>query len=958
MNIAEKIKMFGFTVNRIRKNDEINGTLYEMSHDKTGAELCWLDNGEQNKLFSVAFKTLPEDSTGVFHILEHSVLCGSEKYPVKEPFVELMKSSMNTFLNAMTYPDKTVYPISSRNDKDFLNLVSVYLDAAFAPKILENPNIFYQEGIHIEFDKENPVYKGVVFNEMKGAMSGVDDRIEQGINSLLFPDNCYRFNSGGDPAVIPDLTYEQFVETYRRFYHPSNARFFLDGDIPLEKTLDMIHSYLEKYEKSNELPVLSMQKSVSNEGTAFYEITDCRNSEKKAVLALGKIIGTFEEKEKVFAAKVLCDVLADSNESPLKRAVLSSGIAEDMEMMVVDGVAQPYLLIIVRNMKNSDSSEICSIIKKTVRQLVSDGLDKKSVLASINRFAFHLRQVPEPQGLYRAVFALNSWLYGGDPMLYLDNDEVTDALKKMVETNVFEKLMQELLLDDSGKAVLHMLPSLTLGSEDRKKEENRIQYEISALTEEEKQLLLHQNEKLALWQQTPDSAEDVEALPILPLSEVSETPELIKTVEACENGVNILYHPLNTNGIVYLSMYFPLTVFSLSELIKLSLFPSLLGEFPTENYSVTELQQNIKTYIGSLSFGIEAFGKDNQTEKCTPFLTVRAGILEENFSTAKVLINEVLTKSKFDDVNKIKEIVMQTYEMARQSAIGHGHSLGVSAVQAQYSAKGAVNEAINGYSSMKFLHDFSDDFNSMVNEFRSLVNRVKAEAVCKANLTVSITSSENVSVSDLLSEFPNGNEMPKEAEYKTNLPKRMGIRIPAQIAFAVKGYHLSDADIKMNGSLRIASNIISLNYLWNIVRVQGGAYGAGFPVGRDGGMICYSYRDPSPARSLQVYNSLSDYICDFCESEDDLDKFIISAIAATEPLKTPADQGTIADELWFAGVTDEDRISARRQMLSANRKALIGWVPLFDKMAEDGAVCVVGYEAALAECGNLEICEF
>ena len=250
MNITTKTKINGFTVNRVRKNDELNGTLYEMSHDKTGAELCWLDNGEQNKLFSVAFKTLPEDSTGVFHILEHSVLCGSEKYPVKEPFVELLKSSMNTFLNAMTYPDKTVYPISSRNEQDFLNLTSVYLDAVFAPKILENPNIFYQEGIHIEYD-ENPVYKGVVFNEMKGAMSGVDDRIEQGINELLFPDNCYRFNSGGDPAVIPELTYEQFVETYKRFYHPSNARFFLDGNVPLEKTLEMINSYLEKYEKSN-----------------------------------------------------------------------------------------------------------------------------------------------------------------------------------------------------------------------------------------------------------------------------------------------------------------------------------------------------------------------------------------------------------------------------------------------------------------------------------------------------------------------------------------------------------------------------------------------------------------------------------------------------------------------------------------------------------------------------------
>ncbi|MDE6111707.1 MAG: hypothetical protein K2F65_07310, partial [Eubacterium sp.] len=352
-------------------------------------------------------------------------------------------------------------------------------------------------------------------------------------------------------------------------------------------------------------------------------------------------------------------------------------------------------------------------------------------------------------------------------------------------------------------------------------------------------------------------------------------------IESVEDGVKILYHPMNTNGIVYLSMYFPLTQFSLSELTKLSLFPELFGEFPTEKYSVTELQQMVKTYIGKFTFNVEAFGKDDQTEKCTPYLTVRAGILEENLETAKAIILEVVTKSKFDDVQKIKEIVMQTYEMARQSAIGNGHSLAIGAVQAQYSARGAVNEAINGYSSMKFLHHFADDFNAEIDDFVALIGRVKAEAICKSNLVVSITSSENISVSDLISEIPNGDEAPKEAEYKTALPKRMGIRIPAQIAFAVKGYHLSCADVKMNGSLRIASNILTLDYLWNIVRVQGGAYGAGCPVGRNGSIVCYSYRDPSPARSLQVYDSLSKYICGFCKSDDDLNKFIISAVAAT-----------------------------------------------------------------------------
>ncbi len=957
MNMTTGTKLYGFTVNRIRQIDELNSTLVEMVHNKTGAALCWLDNGEQNKLFSVAFKTLPEDSTGVFHILEHSVLCGSEKYPVKEPFVELMKSSMNTFLNAMTYFDKTLYPISSRNEKDFLNLTSVYLDAVFAPKITENPNIFYQEGIHLELNDESPVYKGVVFNEMKGAMSGVDDRIEQEINALLFPDNCYRFNSGGDPKVIPDLTYEKFVETYHRFYHPSNARFYLDGDIPIEKTLEMINSYLEKYEKENLLPDILMQKPVSNEGTSYYEIPSDENCEKKAVLSFGKIIGTWKDKTKLFAAKVLCDVLADSNDSPLKRAILSSGLADDVETVIIDGIAQPYLLIVVRNMNNSDSGKIRQLICDTAQKLVTDGIDKKSLIASINCLAFSSKQMSEPQGLYRATAALSSWLYGGDPILYLTYNDTVDALRKMAETDGFEKLLNELLLESNGMSVLHMLPSETLGNEERKAEEERIKNEISALTAEQKQELSVQNEKLALWQQTPDSTESVEMLPTLSLDEVSDTPEIVKTIESFENGVKMLYHPIQTNGIVYLTMYFPLTKFSLSELTQLTLLPSLFGEFPTENSSVTELQQKIKTYIGHLSFGIEAFAKDNQTEKCTPYFTVRAGILEENLSAAKVIISEVLTQSQFDDVDKIREIVMQTYEMSRQMATSNGHSLGAYAVGAHYSAKNAVDEAIYGYSSIKFLHNFADDFDKTVDRFISLVKKVKTEAVCKSNLTVSITSSENISVSDLLSALPNGNPSPETAEYKTVLPKRMGICIPAQIAFAVKGYHLTAGGKEINGSLRIASNIISLAYLWNIIRVQGGAYGTGFPVGRDGSIMCYSYRDPSPARSLQVYDALSDFICDFCESDEDLDKFIISAVAATEPLRTPSSEGAAADELWFSGVTDEERILMRRQMLSANRESLTQWCPLFEKMADEGTVCVLGHENALKECEDLEIYE-
>lgn len=957
MNLTVGTTLCGFTVTRVREVQELNAELIEMSHGKTGAELCWMNDKEENKLFSVAFKTIPEDSTGVFHILEHSVLCGSEKYPVKEPFVDLLKSSMNTFLNAMTYPDKTVYPVSSRNERDFLNLTSVYLDAVFAPALLSSPNVFYQEGIHTELNDGEPSYKGVVFNEMKGAMSGVNDRIEQSLNELMFPDNCYRFNSGGEPAVIPDLTYENYVETYKKFYHPSNARFFLDGDIPFEETLSMINSYLEKYEKEDKNFDIPNQTPVSNEGTAYYEIDSEESAQRKAILAFGKIVGTWADKDKITAARVLCEVLADSNESPLKRAILSSGLADDFRMNVMDDLSQPYLMIVARNMEDANSGKIREIIKNTAEKLVKDGIDKKSILGSINRLSFNCKQSFEPKGLYNALDSYKSWLYGGDPLLYLVYDKTIAYLREQAENGGFEKLLAELLCDENGFSVLHMLPSYTLGEEERQAETDRLEREVSALSQAETDELIAKNDILADWQQTPDSPEAAATLPTLPLSAVNDSPELFETRESTIDGVTVLYHPIQTNGIVYLSMYFPLTAFSLSELTQLSMLPELFGELPTDKHTAAELEQDIKTYIGSLDFNLDVLGRDGEAEKCTPCITVHAGILKENLSVALPLIAEILIQTKLNDPEKIREILMQSYERSRRIAVGGGHSLGMQAVGAHYTARNAVMEAVNGYTYFKFLHRFADDFDGVIADFISLITRAQSQAICKAGLTLSVASSNEASVEALLAELPIGEAMPKEAEYKTELPKKMGIRIPAPIAYAVKGYNLSECGMETAGSLRVAGNIISLSYLWNEVRVQGGAYGTGFPVGRDGAMVCYSYRDPSPDRSLKIYDSLSDFVEEFCESDEELDKYIISAVAATEPLKSPMEQSYTANELWFAGVTDANRMKTRREMLSTDKAALKEWRAAFEKMAQDGAVCVVGNDEALKSCGDLAVYE-
>lgn len=949
--------LHGFTVTRVRQVEELNGKLVEMKHDKTGAELCWMDNGEENKLFSVAFKTLPEDSTGVFHILEHSVLCGSDKYPVKEPFVDLIKSSMNTFLNAMTFGDKTMYPVSSRNKQDYLNLMSVYLDAVFAPALLHNPNIFYQEGRHTEITEDGTTsYKGVVFNEMKGSMSSVDQKIWQDLTTQLFPDNCYRFNSGGDPKVIPDLTYEQFVATYKRFYHPSNARFWLDGTVPVTETLEMIDSYLSKYEKSNNLPVLNFQTPVASEGTNYYEIDPDQGTDKRSLLSMSKIIGTWEEREKIIAAQVLCDYLADTNESPLKRAVLSSGLAEDVEMEIDDRIAQPLMAIIVRNMNDADSGKIREIIRDTARELADKGLNGEGLTASLNRLEFKAKEGSEPQGLMRAIESLSGWLHGGDPMLYLTNDAVFGKVREMIGKGGFEALLKELLLNDTGLAVLHTLPSKTLGQEEREAENARLAKEHAARSQADIEELKKLNNHLLAWQQSEDKPEDIAKLPTLPLSEVGPDPLWVETREKDVDGVKVLFHPVPSQGIVHLALYFPLTGYSLEELTRLTLLPSLLGELPTEKHTAAELQQLVKTYIGTLSFRLDTQAKLGQTETCTPCLSAFASVLEENLVPAQELLCEILTATKLVEADKIREIVAQKDESNRQFAVNAGHMLGRLATQARYSAAGAVREATGrGYTALRYIHDLAQNFDAKAPALIALLQSAQAKALGKANLIVSVTATGEQDVSALLKALPAGDNFPAEAHYEAGLPHRMGIRIPAQISFAEKGAHLSGLATAHSGSLDVCTNILTYSYLWNAVRVQGGAYGVGAVGTRSGDLTFHSYRDPSPARSLGVYDESAKFLREFCAGGEDLGKFIISTIGNSEPLDEPAVQGIRADTLWFAGVTLADQKALRQQILATTRQAILDWCPALEQAAKEGAVCVVGHEEALKACGGLEI---
>ena len=950
MNLEVKNQFHGFTVRRIRPIPGQAAELVEMIYDKTKTELVWVKNHAENKLFAIGFKTLPDDDTGVFHILEHSVLCGSEKYPVKEPFVELLKSSMSTFLNAMTFPDKTLYPVSSRNTQDYLNLTSVYLDAVFAPKILSNPNIFRQEGWHYEYDGEHLTYNGVVFNEMKGAMSSVDGVIEEAVQPLLFPDTAYGYNSGGDPTAIPNLTYEKFIDSYQRHYHPSNARIYLDGDIPLEETLILLDSYLSRFEVSSASPAFIFQEPRAAKKTVYYEAANQDDLENQAQVVWGRIFCEWGDQVSILAASVLSDVLTGSNDAPLKKAVLDAGLGQNVTLSVLDGVLQPWITLRVHNMNDAKVEEIHALVRKTVTELVEQGIPKDALEASINRFAFRLQNMQEPQALTRCLRVWESWLYDGDPMLNLSYDASIAALRDMAASDGFERLLQSLLLDEETLCELRVLPSLTLGEETRAAEKARLDAVLSGLTSEELDEIKTQTASLQAWQQSTDSPEALSTLPMLDLSEIQPEPTLIPTTEETCHGVTVLRHDLTTNGIVHVSLYFSLADLSLTELTRLSLLPTLLGKLSTAQHDAISLQSAIKRVLGELNFSLCPYAPKDSVTECTPYLRVQCSMLKEKYDEGMALVAEILTQTILDQPDRIRPVVLQMETAVQQIAITSGHALAYICALSHFSSKDASAEAIAGYSAISWIHAFAKDFEGQYDSFLATFSQVMTGSVCRARLVASVTSDTPVDLSDFLSALPLGTPVASSAHYESTLPRRLGIQIPAQISYAVIGYQTAQNHRSYGGTLRLMGNIASYDYLWNQIRVQGGAYGTALQASPSGDVFCYSYRDPSPARSLGVYRSLSQFFTDFQKSPESLTKYITSTVSDTDPLLSPANAGRLADANWFEHVTTEDLLRERQELLSTTKDSLSDWLPFFDSMAEEGTVCVIGHEAALAAC--------
>ena len=945
----------GFTVTRVRELDEIHATLIEMTHTQSGAQLCWCKSEEQNKLFSVTFKTLPEDSTGVFHILEHSVLCGSDRFPVREPFVELLKGSMNTFLNAMTFSDKTMYPVSSRNRQDFLNLTEVYLDAVFAPAILHNRNIFMQEGWHVELEgRGKPAsLKGVVLNEMKGAMSSVDEVMEQTAASLVFPDNCYGYNSGGDPTVIPELTYEQFIDTYRRYYHPDNARIWLDGDIPAEETFALLESYLNRFQASGRTIDLPFQApQAARQVRAQYAIARDEDPADKAHIMFTRLLHGWQDKTRALAVSVLLDAVAGGNDSPFKRAILDAELGQDLNASLQDGILQTVSAVWIRNTEPEKLDAIRDALRRTAEKLLAEGIDRKDLEASINRLAFRLKEPTEPQGLVRAIMAQNAWLYGGDPALYLTYDKELGELREMLATDGYEQLLREIFLSPEDTHEIILTPDAAMDDRLREEEQARLDERLSKLGDTAYEQLIADNHALVRWQQTPDSPETLATLPQLTLDEVNPIPEKTMTEVSEADGVTVLYHEAPCPGIAHVNMYYLLGELTPKELTDIALLPDLLGELPTARHTVTELQREIKLYTGALDIELEPIAKDDDPAHCAVYLTASFSALKENAEKAADLLTEILTETDFSSDQLIREILMQTDDDLRQSVIMGGSRYATQRVSAHYSALAAAGECLSGITLVQRSHEICADLPAFLPKLRELWQRVLSETVCLSRLTLSVTG-ERLDASLLLWGLPQGEPAPAMREVPYYAAMKEAFIVPAQIAYAAMGWSLHRGDMPYNSTAAVLSNILSFGYLWNTVRVQGGAYGVSFSLRSSGSVSAASYRDPNPAHTLEAYRAMPEFIRAFAEGGEALTPYIISTIGQGEPLSTPRQKGKIADVRWFKGITDEKRRADRERVLHMTADDLKAWLGTLNTLAEDGAVCIVGHADAIGKCEDL-----
>ena len=956
-----KDRISAYEIIREENLSDIRSAGYLLRHKKTGARVMLIENEDENKVFNIAFRTPPKNSTGVAHILEHSVLCGSREFPLKDPFVELVKGSLNTFLNAMTYPDKTCYPVASCNDQDFQNLMHVYLDAVFYPNIYKKEEIFRQEGWSYQLeDTEGPLkYNGVVYNEMKGAFSSPDEVLEREIMNSLFPDTPYGCESGGDPNHIPELSYEEFLQFHKTYYHPSNSYIYLYGNMDMAEKLEFIDEhYLSAFEKLEVDSALPLQPAFTErkELQLEYPVSESENEEGNAYLAYSTVVGDASDELTAMAFEVLDYALLSAPGAPLKQALLDAQIGMDVYGSYDDGILQPYFDIVAKGTDPDKKEKFVEIIRTTLEDIVKNGIDKKALKAGINYMEFRYREADFsawPKGLMYGLDIFGSWLYSDEKAFsHVKLIPVFEKLKELSGERYFEELIQKYLLDNPHGSVITLVPSKGLAARREKALEEQLQAKLEKMTQEEKEILVEKTKALVEYQEAEEEPGSEKCIPMLKREDIKKEAAGFTNEELDVSGSLFLYHEVPTNGISYLDLMFDLKNLDPEDVPYLGLLKSVLGFVDTAHFSYGELSNEINAETGGISCGVEVFDRADSTEEYKAMFSVRGKVMYPRIDVLFRMIREILNTSKLDDGKRLYEIIARVKSRAQANLVSAGHSTAVLRGASYSSPMAAFQDEMAGVGYYQFIEKLEKEFDSRKEELVKKLTALMTEILRPELLCVSYTG-ERESLDTVMKQVKALKDtLHTEAAEASSKPmscekKNEGFTTSGQVQYVARTGNFRKKGYEYTGALDILKVALSYDYLWMNLRVKGGAYGCMSGFKRSGESYFVSYRDPHLKRTLEVYEGIPEYVRTFQADEREMTKYIIGTISGKDVPRTPQMQGSISKTAYFCGITEEMMQKERDQILNADVEDIRNLAPLVEAILSDDAVCVVGSETAI-----------
>ncbi|MBQ7954221.1 MAG: insulinase family protein [Lachnospiraceae bacterium] len=959
-----------------RRLEDLNSESYLLKHKKTGARVALLSNDDENKVFNIGFRTPPVNSTGVPHILEHSVLCGSKEFPIKDPFVELVKGSLNTFLNAMTYPDKTIYPVASCNDVDFQNLMHVYLDAVFYPNIYKQDKIFRQEGWHYEMEDENSelTINGVVYNEMKGAFSSPDDVLQRELMNSLYPDVTYGMESGGDPECIPELSYEEFIEFHKKYYHPSNSYIYLYGNMDMAEKLEFIdQNYLSNFEMrevDSEVgvqPPFEKMRQVEKD----YPINDEDDEEKSAYFAYNMTAGDVLDKDMYVAFQILDYALCSAPGAPLKQALTDKGIGEEVYSVYDNGVRQPYFSIVAKNTSVSRREEFVNTIREILEKLVAEGIDKKALLAGINYYEFRYREADfgsYPKGLMYGLQMFDSWLYDDNcPFMHIEANETFAHMKEWVEKGEFEKLIRKYLLENNHASLVTLVPKKGLAAMKEQELKQSLAVYKASLSQEEIAKIVADTKALKEWQETPDKKEDLEKIPLLSREDMKkEAAQYVNEIRTI-SGSTVVFHNLFTNEIAYLRLIFKADKVPADLFPYLGVLKGMLGMLNTENYKYGDLFNEINIETGGISPVCNLYENVKDRNDYTVTLELKTKVLYPNLAKAVRLMKEMLLSTKYDDTKRMAEVLAEGKSRTQGYMISSGHSVAVGRALSYISNTSAVNDVLSGMSFYRLIEKLSCGGEEVLTELGDKLQKLAHILLRPENLMVDFVGDEKgyEPLPELITQLKKDlftddvSALLAEEKYRPERSKKNeGFKTAGQVQYVCRGGNFKEKGLEYTGSLRVLHTMLSTDYLWNNVRVKGGAYGCMCSFSRSGDACFVSYRDPNLEKTIDVYEKAADYIASFEADERTMTQFIIGAISSLDTPMNPAAKGMYSLGAYMTGQSFENIQRERDELLATDQEAFRKTAEYIRAFMSDEVLCVVGggeaIEAAKEIFGKVE----